>query len=203
MNKHYLNKATGFRELYWSNSYSKTTPELNGFSVYPTDVYNAFLIYLYKDGRIIDLGCGTALLLKHITQNSKFNIEPYGVDFLNEAIVFAKEITLPEYESNFFCVDIGSFYTSIKFDYIILEPSLLLKEDRFLVTERLFTYLNSVGKIIAYSYHDSMKAYTYSHLSEYFGNENYTFREYNSYNEYGVDIAVLQKKASNNRINSD
>ncbi len=178
--------------MYWEFPIIDNQARLNGFNSYPREVYDNFLEYIDKNGKALDLGCGTGLLLKHIVQNSPYKIQPFGVDFLSEAVNVAQK-NFPEQENHFYCIGIHLFHTTIPFDFIIFEPSLLIEEDRVPITERLFLCLSDRGKIIIYSYHDSMNALKIFHLSEYFDEKSYNFIKYNSYKEIGLSIAILQK----------
>ena len=93
--------------FYSSYPQGKTEYERNGFDEYPELEYSMFIRAINNipvtSLRVIDIGCGNGLLLKHIIQNSGKQIMPYGIDFIEESIEETKCQTLPNYKDNFIC----------------------------------------------------------------------------------------------------
>ena len=128
-------------DSFYSNRYDfyslypqgETVYERNGFDEYPINEYSMFVDAVetipYDALKIIDIGCGNALLLKHIIRNSKKRIIPFGVDFIKESIFEAKSSVLPEFADNFFCIDAGSYVFQCSFDLVLFDLSILRKDD--------------------------------------------------------------------------
>ena len=189
MNNFYKARQKKFQEKYWKEQ----TPDLtnvNGFSVYPTDMYNNFLEYIQHDGNVLDLGCGNGLLLKHLVNNSNRKVIPFGVDFLEQSISQAKKDILPEFSDNFYICSIDKFFTNTKFQYIIFEPYLVNEEDRTVIVEKLKDFLEPGGRIIVYTYHDALKNENIKDIFHYPGLEDCRFQKYNRF-DVGMDIAYI------------
>lgn len=144
-------------EFYLSYVCRKRCYERNGFDEYPVLEYSVFvqainlLPIMRAPVSIIDIGCGNALLLKHLYDELLFSMIPYGVDFLYESILEAKEQVFPCFSNNFICKNIRDFILPINLDIIIFDPSLLMPLDRWL-------FINQM--IMAHSHYCFL--YTYS-----------------------------------------
>lgn len=144
-------------EFYLSYICKDHSYERNGFDEYPMCEYSVFvqainsLPIIKEPVSIIDIGCGNALLLKHLYDELPYSIIPYGVDFLYESILDAKEQVFPCFSNNFICNNIKNITLPINFDVIIFGPSLLMSVDRQL-------FINQMTE--AYSHYCIL--YTYS-----------------------------------------
>ena len=151
-------------DFYTSYYKGKTIFERNGFDEYPIDEYSMFVqaINSLQDNslKIIDIGCGNALLLKHIMQNSPKRIIPYGVDFLNESVVEAKSYILPKFANNFTCINAVSYFFPNSFDLVLFDPSILRKDDRDVFFQRIIE--SKSHYCIVYTYSDVIRALTLS-----------------------------------------
>lgn len=188
MDESYLQRARRFRRLYWDGVRGDSTPVQNGFDEYPSEVYDLFCDYV-DGGRILDLGCGTGLLLRHLVERASRWAIPYGVDFLEEAVEAARRNFPRRYASNFVCCDIMSFLPKMSFQYVLLEPSLLFEKDRWLAVERMLSCLDEGGALVLYAYHDSMVAYSIRTIEDYFPEHAFCLSRYRSDRLAGIDIA--------------
>lgn len=99
--KFYRERKRRLWEMYWKNNDGTDIFMPNGFRSYPEEIYNLFLRLIDHDGKVIDLGCGNGLMLRHLVRRSKYSLVPYGIDFIEKSIKQAKETILPEYAENF------------------------------------------------------------------------------------------------------
>jgi len=105
---------------------------------YPKEIYDLFLNLIESDGRVIDLGCGNGLLLRHLVRESRYKIIPYGVDFIKESIDQAKSIILPEYSDNFIVANIIDLdLKPHSFNYILFDPTNVHKDDLEKMIEKI------------------------------------------------------------------
>lgn len=82
------------------------------------------------DGRVMDLGCGNGLMLKHLITRSRYSLIPFGVDFIEESIRQARRIVLPEYADNFIVGNIADIdLGSETYDFIFFDPYALHPDD--------------------------------------------------------------------------
>jgi 2-polyprenyl-3-methyl-5-hydroxy-6-metoxy-1,4-benzoquinol methylase len=104
----------------------------NGITGSPLELISKIKILkklIKHDAEIIDLGCGNGLLLKMYTQQSKFQIIPFGVDFIEKSISQAKKKVIPEYKNNFTVENIIDYKFTRKFDYILTDPGCASTKD--------------------------------------------------------------------------
>jgi len=119
----YHRKKRHLWNMYWKENDGSDVFRPNGFSEYPQEIYDVFLGLIDHDGRVIDLGCGNGLMLRHLTTGSKHKLMPYGVDFMEESIKQAKDAILHMHAENFkveSIVDIALDVSS--FDFIFFHP---------------------------------------------------------------------------------
>lgn len=131
MDDNYYNKQHNFYSSYYKG---KAIYERNGFDEYPIVEYSMFVNAIEslpeKTIKVIDIGCGNALLLKHIIQKTHKKVTPYGVDFLSKSIIEAERDILPKFADNFLCINAIDFVFLRSFDVVLFDPSILRKEDR-------------------------------------------------------------------------
>lgn len=145
--------------MYWKSNDGKDILRPNGFNVYPEEIYNLFLSLIDRDGRVIDLGCGNGLMLRHLVMNSKHRLVPYGVDFIEESIRQAKELILPEYAENFKTGNIVDLDLSPDFfEFIFFDPYNVHPDDMEHMINKILKACKPGGKIIFYTYSDVLKA---------------------------------------------
>jgi SAM-dependent methyltransferase len=157
MNKrdYYLKRKRKIWEKYWKDNDGTDILRPNGFKEYPEEIYNIFLNLIDRDGKIIDLGCGNGLLLKHIITRSKYKLIPYGVDFIEESIEQAKNIILPEYAQNFTVANIVDYEMGEnEYDFILFDPYSVHHDDLRDMIEKIYRACKEGGKIIFYTYRD-------------------------------------------------
>lgn len=86
-------------------------------------VYELIVHFLGQEARrnlkVIDLGCGSGMLLKFL--DDRLTITPYGLDFNFLSVEIAREILFPAFRSHFFEGLVCSYKFSRKFDIIIVE----------------------------------------------------------------------------------
>lgn len=193
MNSFYLKRKRGYKKMYWGAS-EISLDRVNGFRIFPEKIYKQFVRYVERGGRILDLGCGNGQLLKYLCTNCQYKLEPFGVDFLAKSIKMAQKIILPKYSVNFYCKEIVQFkYRSNLFDFIIFDPYHVASKDRKKISNDLFKMLTKKGKIIIYSYADSMVALGKNNLAQFGGLQRFGFRKYKHIKDQ-LDIAYLIKE---------
>ena len=145
--------------MYWrSRDYKNNIYLPSGFKEYPREIYDLFLGLIHRSGRIIDLGCGNGLLLKHLVENSKYRLEPFGVDFIEESIQQARELILPAYSDNFTVQNIVDYELEPEsFDFIFLDPTDIHRDDIDWFLDRVIKACKPGGKIIFYTYRDVIR----------------------------------------------
>ena len=117
-------------EMYWKGNDGSNILRPNGFTEYPREVYDLFLSLIDRDGKVIDLGCGNGLMLRHLVTRSRYRLIPFGVDFIEESIRQAREVVLPEYAANFFVSNIVDFDLGASaFDFIFFDPYTVHPDD--------------------------------------------------------------------------
>jgi 2-polyprenyl-3-methyl-5-hydroxy-6-metoxy-1,4-benzoquinol methylase len=144
--------------MYWKNNNGSDIFRPNGFKEYPEDIYNLFLTLIDHDGKVIDLGCGNGLMLRHLLTKSRYKLVPYGVDFIEESIKQARETILPMYAENFMVrniidLDLGRH----SYDFIFFDPYNVHSKDMQNMINKLLKACRPGGKIIFYTYRDVLK----------------------------------------------
>jgi len=156
---YYARKNERLWSMYWKDNDGSDIYRPNGFQEYPEEIYNLFLDLIDHDGKVIDLGCGNGLMLRHLVTRSKHNLTPYGVDFIEESIKQAKEKILPNYAQNFTVSNIIDVDLGINsFDFIFFDPYDVHPDDMQAMIDRLIKACKPNGKIIFYTYRDVLKA---------------------------------------------
>jgi 2-polyprenyl-3-methyl-5-hydroxy-6-metoxy-1,4-benzoquinol methylase len=144
--------------MYWKANDGSDIFRPNGFNEYPEEVYNLFLSLIDHDGRVIDLGCGNGLMLRHLVTRSKHELVPYGIDFIEESIKQAKEVILPQYAENFEVGNIVDTDFDIGFfDFIFFDPYNVHSDDMQGMIDRLLKACKPGGKIVFYTYRDVLR----------------------------------------------
>lgn len=144
--------------MYWKDNDGSDILRPNGFDVYPDEVYDLFLSLVDHDGRVIDLGCGNGLMLRHLVTKSKYKLVPYGIDFIEESIKQAKEVIFPEYAENFKAGNIVDIDLSPDFfDFIFFDPYSVHQEDIRHMINKILKACKLGGRIIFYTYRDVIR----------------------------------------------
>lgn len=156
------NKDFYFRSYYdCKNFYSDIDvsflPKLNGFIKYPNIEYSlifeAFKTVYQNESKIVDLGCGTGLLLNHIIDNHSNPLIPYGIDFIEQSIDIAQHV-FEEFRNNFFisnAADIESVNIDFNDSIVLLDPYHYLRSDLY----KIIRYCKSFGcSVLLYTYSD-------------------------------------------------
>lgn len=144
--------------MYWKGNDGSDIFRPNGFLEYLDEIYDLFLSLIDHDGRVIDLGCGNGLMLRHLLTRSKHNLIPYGVDFIQESIKQAREVILPVYAENFKVgnvvdIDLGA----ASFDFIFFDPYDVHPDDMQGIIDKVLKACTPSGKIVFYTYKDVLK----------------------------------------------
>ena len=164
----YKQKREKLWKMYWTNNDGRDIYLPNGFREYPHEIYNLFCKQIDRDGKVLDLGCGNGLMLKHLIIHTKRKLIPYGVDFLKESINQAREIILPEYAENFVVDNIVEYdYDNTPYDFIFFDPYDIHPEDTPKVLEDILRALSPKGKLICYTYRDVLNSYGYGWVGEF------------------------------------
>jgi len=144
--------------MYWKENDGSDIFRPNGFSEYPHEVYDVFLGLIDHDGRVIDLGCGNCLMLRHLTTRSEHKLIPYGVDLIEESIKQAKEVILPMYAENFIVANIVDIDLGVNFfDFIFFDPYHVHSDDMEGMIDKLLKACKPGGRIVFYTYTDVLK----------------------------------------------
>lgn len=147
-------------DFYTSYYKGKTIFERNGFDEYPIGEYSMFVqaIDFLPDNYLksIDIGCGNALLLKHVIEKTHKRIIPYGIDFLSKSINEAKSSVLPEFANNFLCINAANYFFPNSFDLVLFDPSILRKDDCDVFFQRIIE--SNSHYCIIYTYSDAIRA---------------------------------------------
>ena len=128
-----------------------------GFKEYPGEIYDLFTSLIHKSGRVIDLGCGNDLLLRHLVENSRYKLEPFGADFIEESIQQARKQILPAYSNNLTVSNIVDYKLDPEsFDFILLNPTEIHRDNIDWFLDEVIRACRPGGKIIFYIYRDVM-----------------------------------------------
>ncbi len=163
--KFYEERKRRLWKMYWEGNDGSDILRPNGFKEYPADIYDLFLSLIDRNGRVLDLGCGNGLMLKHLVTRSRYKLVPYGVDFIEESIRQAREKILPEYAENFKVANIADVELEEKFyDFIFFDPYSVHPDDLEPVVEKLLRACRPRGKVIFYTYRDVLLMLRIIHL---------------------------------------
>ena len=145
-------------KMYWEGNDGTDILRPNGFREYPAEIYDLFLSLVDHDGKVLDLGCGNGLMLRHLITRSPYKLVPYGVDFLEESIRQAKELVLPEFADNFWVANVAEVELEPgSFDFIFFDPYHVHPDDRADVVVRVIRACRPGGKVIFYTYRDVLR----------------------------------------------
>ncbi len=145
--------------MYWEGNDGTDILRPNGFTEYPDEIYDLFLRLIDHDGKVIDLGCGNGLMLRHLVTRSKYRLIPFGVDFIEESIRQAKEVVLPEYADNFTVGNVADIDLGTNaYDFIFFDPYTVHPDDLEDVVSRLLRACRPGGKVVFYTYRDVLTA---------------------------------------------
>ncbi|WP_297069724.1 bifunctional 2-polyprenyl-6-hydroxyphenol methylase/3-demethylubiquinol 3-O-methyltransferase UbiG [Thermococcus sp.] len=154
----YERRKRKLREMYWGKEKNPFLP--SGFREYPQEIYDFFLSFIDHPGKVIDLGCGNGLLLRHLVENSRYELIPYGVDFIEESIEQAKREILPEFATNFTVANVRDYVKMMPdeyFDFIFFDPYHLHPNDLQEAVEHVIRACKPGGKVIFYTYRDVLR----------------------------------------------
>ncbi|EKD55948.1 MAG: radical SAM protein [uncultured bacterium] len=175
-NDFYLQRKGNYQLKYQSDE-----PNINwsnGFKQFPVEIYASFIQFINSNGNILDLGCGNGQLLRFLVENSQHKLIPHGIDFRQEVINEAKEIILPDFADNFRIGNITKIdLENNLFDYILLDPYHLADCDRKNVIQIIIDKLRKNGRVILYSYHDSLSTLPHKKIKFFIGVENFDLSE--------------------------
>ncbi len=154
----YKNRRRRLWEMYWMDNDGTDILRPNGFREYPEEIYNLFLELIDHDGKVIDLGCGNGLLLRHIVTKSRYKLVPYGIDFLEESIKQAKTMVLPQYADNFVVGNIVDVDLEVEsYDFIFFDPYNVHPDDLNQTVYKIIRSCRKGGKVIFYTYRDVLR----------------------------------------------
>lgn len=127
---------------------------LNGTAINDLDFKNKVYILtanINSSWKIIDLWCGTWLLLKVLKIKSKYELEPFWIDFLHFSIVYIKQHIFPQFQNNFHYGNIIDLsFEDNFFDYIIMDISLFNTQDRIEQFNKYYSSLKVGWKIFIF-----------------------------------------------------
>ena len=164
----YKRKREKLWKMYWANNDGRDIYLPNGFREYPHEIYNLFCKQIDRDGKVLDLGCGNGLMLKHLITHTKHKLIPYGVDFLKESIKQAREIIPPEYAENFVVNNILEYdYSAAPYGFIFFDPYDIHPTNIPKVLKDILEALSPEGKLICYTYRDVLDAHGYDWVGDF------------------------------------
>jgi predicted RNA methylase len=132
--------------------------EMNGYSAPPIGPYLSTLPLIDRDGKILDLGAGNAMLLKFLIKFSGHELSPFGIDIIPQAISQAKEKIFPDYSPlRFYVDDVNTHKFSEGPHNIIISNPFYAKNMREF-TEKCLDNLHNNGRLI-YRIHDDVLYY--------------------------------------------
>ena len=148
----YEERRRRLRKMYWEGNGGSDIPRPNGFAECPDGIYDLFLSLIDRDGKVVDLGCGNGLMLKHLVTRSRYKLIPCGVDFLEESIRQAREVVLPEYGDNFVVGNVADVDLGVEsFDFIFFDPYTVHPGDLEEVVRRILRACKPGGKVVFYT----------------------------------------------------
>lgn len=164
----YSRRQESLRRAYWEGNREGNLYLPSGFHEYPHEIYDLFLSLITRDGKVLDLGCGNGLLLRHLITRARHKLVPYGVDFIEQSIQQAKTSILPEYADHFAVCNIADYgFPGAPYDFIFFDPYDLHPDDLNVVLARACKALARDGIIIFYTYDDVLSAYGYEWVGEF------------------------------------
>ncbi|MBN7813687.1 class I SAM-dependent methyltransferase [Algoriphagus sp. H41] len=139
--------------------------------------------------KILDLGCGNGLLLKHLLDNSYLEIEPFGVDFLENSILQAKNLLHKEFQSNFICCNFIDYdFSHFPYDFVFLDPYHLQQNEVEFITKVL---KHTKTAVIFYTYYDVLENLKYNSVKEFPILKPFML---DSFEHQEMSFAILHKK---------
>jgi len=189
--QYYSKNKEYFSKEYWRDNNGTDLIRSNGFREYPIFVYTALCQQIHKDGKVLDLGCGNGLMLRHLMQYSGYQLIPYGIEFLKDSIKQAKEILHPQYKNNFLVGNIIDYsFGKGSFDFIFLSPHHIHPSDRKDFLKKLKENCSQGGRIIFYAHSDVLKGHQYNWVGEFPEIKNWKLARKDSPQ---VSIAIWEK----------
>jgi len=189
----YREKKRKLWEVYWRDNDGTDIYRPNGFAEYPDEIYDLFLSLIDHGGKVLDLGCGNGLMLRHLVQNSEFEPEPHGVDFIEESIRQAREVVLPQFADNFSVANIVDVELEpSSFDFIFFDPYDVHPADIPSVVERILGACKVGGKVIFYTYRDVLEALGMEWVGDFLPDE--LSRELKRIDHPEVSVGVYTRK---------
>lgn len=190
-------KKRKLKEMYWTKN--EDNPYLpNGFLVYPHEIYDFFLSFIDHSGRVIDLGCGNGLLLKHLVENSRYELIPYGVDFIEESIEQAKREILPRFADNFVVANVRDYVREMPneyFDFVFFDPYNVHPEDITETVKHLIRACKTGGRLIFYTYHDVLESLNLGWVGDFLPVD--IKRKLKRFDHPEVSVGVFKKEKAN------
>jgi SAM-dependent methyltransferase len=189
----YESNHSFYFKTYW-NCKNDSLWVRNGFNTYPFKIYTYFESIINelnnnKVIKVIDLGCGNGLLLKHIVDSLNCEVIPYGVDFLIDSIKQAQKIIHPKFANNFVVANFIDYdYENAPFDFTLVDPYHIHENDLFNVVQKIANKTNIA--LIFYSYADVLNELNYSSITSFPVLEKLSLQVF-SYKEISIGVMRL------------
>ena len=133
--------------------------------------------------------------MRHLVENSEYELIPYGVDFIEESIEQAKRDILPEFAGNFVVANVRDYVHEIPdeyFDFIFFDPYNVHPEDLPETVGHLIRACRTGGGVIFYTYHDVLESLNLEWVGDFLP-ENIR-RKLKRFDHPEVSVGVFEKR---------
>lgn len=157
MDDEYRLRKDYFRSTYYGHS-EKPESMHSGWASTNAQLgaYRYFLDFINKDGTVMDLGCGNGRLLKFLCDSVASKLIPYGVDFLDESILEARQAVLPAFAANFYVDNVYEFaQRDLGFTFLITNLVYVSRGHQQEFLKNCYESTEPGGRLLIYDYIES------------------------------------------------
>jgi hypothetical protein len=112
-----LRTPSDFERAYLAGTDDRAQSGFNGSPERWRAAREAIVEAIDGDGTFLDVGCANGLLLESVVEWSRFEIEPYGIDFAPGLVHLARR-RLPEWAHRLWVADVFSWIPPHPFDFV-------------------------------------------------------------------------------------